>query len=303
MGGRETAGARVSRTSVLTCQGRAAADGLIAVGRFADPLAMHLLRPEEQAMVRSVRDGAVPRSWRQRVDYESVRANAEGIVPRTVAIDDAVRAHPSPQLVILGAGLDARAWRMPELTGVAVFEVDQPATQRDKRERAGSLPGTPPVFVPVDFGRDSLDESLATAGHRADLPTTWIWEGVVPYLTKEAVAATVASVAACSAPDSRLIVNYQTPGVSVTLGRVVARALMASTGRPSVWATEPWRSFWTPATMAALLERSGYAVRTDVNLLDTATALATPIHRAGSLRHGRVTVADHCRTGGGRPPS
>jgi O-methyltransferase involved in polyketide biosynthesis len=117
---------------------------VIAAGRFADPTAMLLLRPDERTAVAWVRDGVVPRQWRQRVDYETVRANAELIVPRTVAIDDAVRAHPSPQLVILGAGLDGRAWRMPELAGVAVFEVDRPATQHDKRDRAAGLPGSAP---------------------------------------------------------------------------------------------------------------------------------------------------------------
>lgn len=80
---------KASRTAVLVCQGRAAADGLIASGRFADPVAMPLLRPDEREAVQWARDGAVPRQWQQRVDYETVRASAELIVPRTVAIDDA----------------------------------------------------------------------------------------------------------------------------------------------------------------------------------------------------------------------
>lgn len=283
---------KASRTAVLVCQGRAAADGLIARGRFADPTAMHLLRPDERELVHWVRDGIAPRQWQQRVDYETVRANAEVIVPRTVAIDDAVRAHPSPQLVILGAGLDGRAWRMSELADVTVFEVDQPATQQDKRDRASGLPGTPPTFVPVDFGRDRLGEALAAAGHRAHRATTWIWEGVVPYLTKVQVAATVTMLAACSAPNSRLIVNFQTPAISTKLGRLAARALMASTGRPSVWANEPWRSTWTPTAIAGLLARHGYAVTRDEDLLDTAGALAISIRHRRSLRHGRVMVAD-----------
>src|SRR4029078_7880814 len=61
------------------------------------------------------------------------------IALRTAAIDDAVRdaiASGAKQLVIVGAGYDGRAWRMPELTGVKVFEVDHPATQREKRARA-----------------------------------------------------------------------------------------------------------------------------------------------------------------------
>ncbi len=283
---------RASRTAVLVCQGRAAADGLIARGRFADPTAMLLLGPDERAAVQWVRDSVAPRQWRQRVDYEMVRASAELIVPRTVAIDDAVRAHPSPQLVILGAGLDGRAWRMPELAGVTIFEVDQPASQQDKRDRAAGLPGTPPTFVPVDFGRDRLGEALAAAGHRADRATTWIWEGVVPYLTEAEVSATVSAFAACSAPNSRLIVNFQMPATSAKLGRLAARALMASTGRSSVWATEPWRSTWTPAAMAGLLARHGYAVTRDDDLLDMAVALATPTRHSKSLSHSRVMVAD-----------
>jgi methyltransferase (TIGR00027 family) len=283
---------RASRTAVLVCQGRAAAHGLIAAGRFADPTAMPLLRPDEREAVQWVREGAVPTRWRARVDYETVRAATALMVARTVAIDDAVRARTSEQLVILGAGLDGRAWRMPELAGVAVFEVDQPATQQDKRDRAAGLTGPPPTFVPVEFGRDDLGEALAAAGHRHDRSTTWIWEGVVPYLTKAQVMATVAAVATGSAPGSRLIVNFQTPALSTKLGRLAARALMASTGRPSVWAHEPWRSTWTPGAMAGLLARHGYSVVLDEDLLATAGVLGTPVRRRRSLSFGRVMVAD-----------
>lgn len=283
---------RASRTAVLVCQGRAAANGLIAADRFADPTAMPLLRPDEREPVQWVRDGVLPRQWRQRVDYETVRASAELIVPRTVAIDDAVRAHPCPQLVILGAGLDGRAWRMRELAEVAVFEVDHPASQQDKRDRAADLSGRRPTFVPVDFRRDRLGEMLAAAGHRAGRATTWIWEGVVPYLTEAEVATTVGALAACSGTNSRLIVNFQTPARITTLGRLAARAVAASTGRTSVWANEPWRSMWTSDAMARLLVREGYAVTRDEDLLDRSCALGLPVRQRASLRHSRVMVAD-----------
>jgi methyltransferase (TIGR00027 family) len=335
---------KASRTAVLVCQGRAVAHGRIAVGRFADPTAMPLLRPEEREPVQRVRDGAVPGPWPQRLDYETVKASAELMAPRTVAIDDAVRAHlaakrpgfsapsggpdagsstapgfsapsvgpgagsqhsfsaPSagpgagsgtaPQVVILGAGLDGRAWRMPELAGRAVFEVDQPASQQDKRDRATALPGTPPVFVPVDFGRDRLGAALADAGHRAGEATVWIWEGVVPYLTAAEVAATTGEIAACSAPGSRLIVNYQAPSVRATVGRRVLGPLMSVAGRRNPWAAEPWRSVWTAASMAAVLGRHGFTVREDHDLLTSATALGLAERRPTSRRNGRVAVAD-----------
>jgi hypothetical protein len=67
---------------------------------------------------------------------------------------------------------------------------------------------------------------------------------------------------------------------------------MASTGRPSVWANEPWRSTWTPDAMARLLARHGYTVTRDEDLLDTAGGLAISVRRRISLRHSRVMVAD-----------
>ena len=99
---------------------------------------------------------------------------------RTAAIDEALRmalAAGARQLVILGAGLDARAYRLPELSGVSVFEVDHPATQAAKRERLGEAGNGDArvVFVGVDFERDALEERLASAGHDPTIGTAWIW--------------------------------------------------------------------------------------------------------------------------------
>lgn len=263
-----------SRTAVLVCQGRAAADGLIAPGRFSDPLAVSLLRDDERSTVEQVRAGAPPAGWADRVEYESVRACAAVLVPRTIMIDDAIRDRTCPQVVFLGAGLDDRAWRMPELAGCVLFEVDHPASQRDKRDRLAGLPALagaataeekPVRFVPVDFTSDRLDNALAAAGHQADTPTTWVWEGVVPYLTRAEVARTTAVVAALSAPASRLVVNYQTSRLSIQAGRLVARALHTLARRPSIWADEPWRSLWTSDTMRDLLSQNGFTVVADAN--------------------------------------
>jgi methyltransferase (TIGR00027 family) len=282
-----------SRTAVLVCQGRAAAHGRLAPDRFSDPTARALLRDDERVPVDRVRAGTPPKDWAGRVDYEMVRASAEVMVPRTVAIDEAVRARPAPQLVILGAGLDGRAWRLAELAGVDVFEVDHPASQQDKRDRVGPLE---PVagslrYVPVDFARDRLDTALAAAGHRRSVPTTWLCEGVVPYLTEAEVTATVAVAADLSAAGSCLVVNYQTPAVSAALGRLVARAMAALARRPSLWRGEPRRSSWTPAAMRDLLSRHGFAPAGDEDLLTVADRLRLPVRQRRSLRNGRVGTA------------
>jgi methyltransferase (TIGR00027 family) len=283
---------RASRTAVVVCQGRAAAHDRAADRRFADPTAMAMLHDDEQVPVEQVRAGRPPSGFTERAEYEMVRAGAEVMVPRTVAIDEAVRARAAGQVVIVGAGLDGRAWRMPELSTVDVFEVDQPASQEDKRKRVGQLPALAQSlsFVPVDFTRDRLDTALAAAGHQADRATTWIWEGVVPYLSRTDVATTLRAIRDRSAPGSRLIINYQAPSALAAVGRGFARGMSALSGRGSLWANEPRRSTWTPAAIADLLSRNGFRVVQDDDLLTLAGS--GTVRNRRSLQSGRVVVAD-----------
>ncbi|WEO99832.1 class I SAM-dependent methyltransferase [Streptomyces sp. FXJ1.172] len=299
-------GRAASRTAVLVCQGRAAADGTAAPGHFADPVAVRLLRAAERTPVDEVRANTAPKGWQERILYESVRACAEVLVPRTVAIDEALRAHAAGQLVILGAGLDTRAWRMPELARTDVWEVDHPASQQDKRARltkAAPAPrapeeddrlaaGLPAIarsvrFTPVDFTVDDLGAALDGAGHDPAAPTTWLWEGVVPYLTRDEVRATVAALAARTAPGSALVVNYQAPSVRAAAGRLLTRVLGSS-----ITSGEPWRSLWRPQQMASLLAQYGLQVVSDDNLLALAHRLGTPAAGRTSLQSSRVAVAE-----------
>ncbi|BCB76690.1 class I SAM-dependent methyltransferase [Phytohabitans flavus] len=274
-----------SRTAVVMCQSRAAADGRSAVGRFADPVAAHLLSDDERVPVDQVRAGQRPQGWATRVAFESVRATMQMIVPRTVAIDDAVRDQAAPQVVVLGAGLDSRAWRMAELAGVDVFEVDRPPSQADKRARVGGLSAVARSvrFVAVDFaapGDVGLADALAEAGHQAGMATTWIWEGVIPYLSPTAVAATLDAISVRSAAGSRLIASYQATSVRTRIGWVTSRS----------WG-EPWRSLWRPEQLEGLLHRYGLDVVTDESLLTVAEQIGTSVQNRRSLRDSRVVVA------------
>ena len=161
------------------------------------------------------------------------------IALRTAAIDHAVHEGVKAgalQIVLLGAGLDARAYRLPFLAGVTVFEVDHPATQRYRQAR---MPGVAPtarevVCVPVDFARDSLAERLTQAGHDPHQPTIWVWEGVTMYLPRDATRATLAVISARSAPRSTLAVTYMTPEILPALGPIqsVIRLAFRSLGEP-----------------------------------------------------------------------
>lgn len=288
-----------SRTAVLTCQGRAVADGRGGVASFSDPVAYALLRADERAVVDAARSGTAPRSIADRMGYEAARASAAVMVPRTVAIDEAVRARPggpAEQLVLLGAGLDSRPYRMVELAATDVFEVDHPASQRDKRDRLGGW-DRPALarsvrFVPVDLARDPLGEALPAAGFRPDVPVTWVWEGVVPYLTPAEVNITVAAVASLSAPGSRLVTMYLAPAAKAVAWMAVARLLSRIAGQRSVWADEPHRSAWTPEAFSRLLTQHGFTVSSDESLADITRHLGlTNIRRAAST-NARVNVAE-----------
>ncbi|MQY21003.1 class I SAM-dependent methyltransferase [Nocardia macrotermitis] len=286
---------QASRTAVLVCQGRAVGDGRLAVGRFADPVAVQLLRDDERAEVASARAGEVPSGWRARMRYEMLNATAAVLVTRTVAIDDAVREAGNPQLVVLGAGLDARAWRMAELAGTVVFEVDHPASQGDKRARAEGLAAVAKSvgFVPVDFGRDALGPALAAAGHDPAVATTWIWEGVLPYLTNAQVESTLAVVAERSAVGSRLVATYPVHNRVAVLGRRALRVFSRLTGGKDPLEHERHISAWTPEQMGALLSGYGLTITADRDLHDIVRELGISARESRFYGLGRIAVADH----------
>ncbi|MBA4369122.1 MAG: SAM-dependent methyltransferase [Desulfobacterium sp.] len=138
------------------------------------------------------------------------------VIARTRYIDDHLQAciHEGlEQLVILGAGLDSRAYRFQSLatTPVRVFEVDHPATQQVKIQRVLKAIGNIPehvTYVPIDFDRERLDQKLTATGYSHHKKTFFILEGVVTYLTAEAVDNTLAFVTQNSGPGSSIIMSY-----------------------------------------------------------------------------------------------
>jgi methyltransferase (TIGR00027 family) len=203
---------------------------------------------------------------------------------RTVAIDDALRTAASPQIVILGAGLDGRAWRMSELADAIVFEVDHPDSQRKKRERAAPLKQAARDirFVPVDFGRDRLEQALESAGHDPARQTTWIWEGVVMYLERADIEATLRVVEARSVPGSRLVVMYTSPSII----RRVSGFFLGRLG-------ESVRSPLTADEMRRLLAGFNFTVLKDDDLPRIASRLLTGFGKATRfLQDMRIATAE-----------
>lgn len=162
------------------------------------------------------------------------------------------------QYVVLGAGLDTYAYRHPHAaSGLRVFEVDHPATQRWKRARldaAGIAVPASTVYVPVDFETQTLAGQLQRSGFRTDRPAFFSMLGVAIYLTEGAVTDTLRYVASCAA-GSEIVFSFSLPDAhldeAALARRERSRARMAAIG-------EPWLTFFEPAMLESRLHALGF---------------------------------------------
>ncbi|WP_029117047.1 class I SAM-dependent methyltransferase [Mycobacterium sp. URHB0044] len=117
------------------------------------------------------------------------------------------------QIVILAAGLDSRAYRLPWPDGTVVYELDQPQVLAFKREvltAHGDAPRAERREVPVDL-RDDWPTALVTSGFDPSKPSAWIAEGLLIYLPASAQEQLFAGIDALSSPGSRVAVEEGRP--------------------------------------------------------------------------------------------
>ncbi|MCT7659469.1 SAM-dependent methyltransferase [Mycobacterium deserti] len=113
-------------------------------------------------------------------------------------------------VVILGAGMDTKAYGLARRSDIPIFEVDLPVNiARKKAAVEHAIGSVPPSvhLVPLDFERDDLIGTLTGHGYRAEHCTFFIWEGVTQYLTEDAVRATLTAMQT-AASGSRLAFTY-----------------------------------------------------------------------------------------------
>jgi methyltransferase (TIGR00027 family) len=236
---------------------------------FTDPFAERLAGDRGRELLAAVVAEAGERSGAQ-------------IVVRTRFWDDALlqAAQEVGQVVILAAGMDARAYRLPWPDGTVVFELDQPEVLAAKADLlADERPACRRVAVGVDLAHD-WPAALRSAGLDPSEPVVWLIEGLLQYLDEAAVTALFDRVDALSARGSVLL--YDVVGRSLLESEFMAPLLesMARSGAPWLFGTdEPGR----------LCERLGWsAIVTDVagpgNRYHRWDAPAVPMDVAGVPR-------------------
>jgi methyltransferase (TIGR00027 family) len=228
---------------------------------FEDRFAARCLGPGLRSVLAAARVPALRRAIVRIVDAGWPGARSSGVA-RTRWIDDALRAALTDgcrQVVVLGAGFDARAWRLPELRAVPTFELDRAATQDAKRERLGALPANV-RFVASDLGAPDAGKLLREAGFDPALPTFFLFEGVSNYLDAASVDATLRFVAASAAPGSALVFTYVHRGV---LDGSVAFAGTERLRRTLARSGESWTFGLDPAALSGWLRERGLALVSD----------------------------------------
>ncbi|NMC28217.1 MAG: class I SAM-dependent methyltransferase, partial [Syntrophomonadaceae bacterium] len=137
------------------------------------------------------------------------------IAVRTRLFDEFVSKRISEgarQFVILGAGLDSRAYRLSGLLkGIATFEVDHPLSQKVKKERVREYFGALPdyvSYVAADLTHNELLPALLKAGYDPLLPTVFTLEGLIMYLDEDTNRHCLQSICEHSGPGSSVIFDY-----------------------------------------------------------------------------------------------
>jgi methyltransferase (TIGR00027 family) len=195
---------RPSRTALGAAGHRAAHQVLERGIIFSDPLALRILGADaEEALAEAEREPCR-------------RGLRLFIAVRTRFAEDALAAALArgvTQIVVLGAGLDTYAYRNRLADSLRIFEVDHPATQAWKRQRLADAAIAIPdslTFAPVDFERESLAQGLAAAGFDSAQRSFFTWLGVTPYLTEQAIFATLGFVGALPG-GAEIVFDYANP--------------------------------------------------------------------------------------------
>lgn len=146
------------------------------------------------------------------------------------------------QIVVGAAGYDGRAWRYGN-QDVTWFEVDHPATQRDKLERLRVLGiGTERVrFVAADFVVDPLRPPLLAAGLEPDRPVLFLLEGVAVYLERTTLESVMRQFRDLAAAGSLLAISLSVSGASrpAEEARRRFKEAVAKMGEPALSTVEP----------------------------------------------------------------
>jgi methyltransferase (TIGR00027 family) len=246
---------RASRTAERVALRRAAHQLIDSPRVLDDPLALAILTPDDREALLADREkhNANPIS----------RALRAFLVVRSRLAEDALTeavGRGVGQYVVLGAGFDTSAYRSPAAVtaSLRVFEIDHPDTQAAKRERlaASNIPIPPNLtYIAADLSRVALRDALQEGGFDVAAPAFVSWLGVVPYLTLDAITATLTVLGSLPA-GSEVVLDYGVPPSTLPF---LQRMVYNQFAKRVAAAGEPWISYFLPDELRTLLLQCGFS--------------------------------------------
>ena len=235
---------------------------------FLDSDAALFLTGWRKWLYRMARLPAGRRLAEELLDRAAPGARVAGIA-RTEWIDDEATEvlEKATQLVLLGAGFDMRALRLPAAAQADVFELDHPETSLAKqailRRAKRKLPERV-RYIGIDFNCQSIAEVLVRTGFNNSRPACLIWEGVTNYLTTEAVDSALRQIRE-TAKGSILLFTYIDRAVLDNPERFFGAAKMVA--RLESYG-EPWTFGLHPAELRSYLGARGFELLQDASVAE-----------------------------------
>jgi methyltransferase (TIGR00027 family) len=180
-----------------------------------------------------------PKRWPANVDEvpaieQSMLLGAAYIGLRTRFIDDELLASHARQIVILGSGLDTRAWRLSWPPGAHLFELDGPDMVEflaATMTASEAVPTCTRTTLTADV-TEPWASNLVAAGFSPGRPTHWVLEGLLPYLSSHDQHAVLDDIISLSAPGSCAVIERAPALTDTPESREQLRTFSAATGIP-----------------------------------------------------------------------
>jgi methyltransferase (TIGR00027 family) len=223
---------------------------------FTDSLALRILGQDAEHAVALAEERPERRPLRLFIAMRS--RFAEDSARRAIA--NGVR-----QILVLGAGLDTFAYRLERTQDMRVFELDHPATQAEKRRRLTEAQIAEPQhvsYIAHDFEHGSMTTALEAAGLDPDRGAFVLWLGVTPYLTEEAVFATLSDLAHLPG-GAEVVFDYANPPDAI--GETNTRNFHSEVAERVAASGEPFRCYFDSAELHARARELGFAEIEDLD--------------------------------------
>ena len=155
---------------------------------FNDPVIYHLTN----SLLRIILRSKFMRNYYIHLSEKLIPGIIGGQICRTKFVDDKILQilQDVQQILILGAGLDTRAYRLNGIDQKMIYEVDLPHIQKYKKQKLIKYYGKLPVtvrYIPVDFNKMKTEAGLNNTSFDYNKRTLVILEAVIQYINKDAV--------------------------------------------------------------------------------------------------------------------